>query len=366
VEYLNFARDTKQWNRRIINIFWVVVVLSFVIEFVNLFLSERSFSNFFIHYLLIPTLLLTLITSITEIIYYRNSKYIDFIIIINATLLAGILVYVHSTIIVIWATFFLPSLVSIFYFRKNKIIFAFITSFVVYSLLVVLHSEINEKLVLMDHFTMVALLGACSFICIGIMKRGAEIFDNLKETLEIKQELIIRNTIMEKLSKTDALTGLYNHISFHEYLESILEQSNKYHIPIQLAIIDIDDFKKVNDIHGHRIGDIILERISSIIKENVNADDFVARYGGEEFVVLFVGKPFADTFNVVERIRVEVSRLTHEELGDQSVTISIGLNEYEIDTDNETLFKGADTLLYLSKKNGKNMTTTKESALIFN
>lgn len=282
----------------------------------------------------------------------------DYFIILNATIMAAILVGVHSTIVEIWASLFLPFLVSIFYFSKNKIIFAFVGSLVTYALLCIFHTGINNRLVLIDHFTMVALLIACLIICIGIMERGSEIFNNLKETLETKQDLMIRNTIMEKISKTDALTGLYNHLSFQEYLVSILEQSDKHHIPIQLAIIDIDDFKQVNDMYGHSIGDIILERISSIIKENVTFDDFVARYGGEEFVVLFVGKPFEETFNVIERIRIEVAELRHKELENQSVTISIGLNEYEVNTDNETLFKGADSLLYLSKRNGKNKTTT--------
>lgn len=361
VEHLDFSKDTKQWNRRIINIFWIIVISSFAIEFVNLFLSDRTFSNFFIYYLIIPTLLLSVITSFTEIIYYKNWKYIDYFIISNATIMAGILVGVHSEIVVIWASFFLPSLVSIFYFSKNKIIFAFISSLVVYILLIIFQLEIRDQLGIMDHFTMVSLLVACTIICIGIMKRGSEIFENLKETLETKQELMIRNTIMEKLSKTDALTGLYNHMSFQEYFDSILEQSVKYQIPIQLAIIDIDDFKKVNDTFGHRIGDVILERISSIIKKNVTTDDFVARYGGEEFVVLFVGKQFEETYRVVETIRKEVSKLKHAEVNNQSVTVSIGLNEYKTNTDNESLFKGADALLYISKKNGKNKTSIPKS-----
>ncbi|WP_260115438.1 GGDEF domain-containing protein [Paenibacillus hexagrammi] len=95
-----------------------------------------------------------------------------------------------------------------------------------------------------DLIAMIPIIGFAAYISIGITKRGIEILKHLKSATEVKQELMIKNIIMDKLSKTDALTDLYNHITFHEYLEKLIEQSECGYLSIHLAVLDIDNFKK--------------------------------------------------------------------------------------------------------------------------
>jgi diguanylate cyclase (GGDEF)-like protein len=159
---------------------------------------------------------------------------------------------------------------------------------------------------------------------------------------------------MDKLSKTDALTGLYNHKTFHEYVDTILTQNKLYSFQIQLAIIDIDNFKIVNDTYGHWTGDIVLKEVGKILQSSVTADDFVTRYGGEEFAVVFIGKTFPETLDILEKIRESIENHTFVELANKSVTVSIGVHNYLSSDGKELLFKYADEALYRAKRSGKN------------
>ncbi|HEU4963138.1 MAG TPA: GGDEF domain-containing protein, partial [Bacilli bacterium] len=206
----------------------------------------------------------------------------------------------------------------------------------------------------MTQFAMVAMIVTATLVCIGIMERGREIYEYLRETMEAKQDLLVKTTLMEKRVKLDGLTGLHNHMSFHEYLEELIKQSEACNLCLSLAVFDIDNFKKINDTWGHRVGDVVLERVSSQIQKLVGPDDFVARYGGEEFAVIFMEQTPEATHQLVERIREEIYRVHHSELNGQHVTISAGLNHYRKGMGKEQLFGGADSSLYVAKRTGKN------------
>ena len=115
---------------------------------------------------------------------------------------------------------------------------------------------------------------------------------------------------MDKLTKTDALTDLYNHMTFHEYFEKLIEQHEQNGLPLQLAIFDIDNFKLVNDMFGHRAGDAVLQRVSELIRSKVSTNDFVARYGGEEFAILFTDKLKMEALKLSSRF-VRILRKHH-------------------------------------------------------
>jgi diguanylate cyclase (GGDEF)-like protein len=128
---------------------------------------------------------------------------------------------------------------------------------------------------------------------------------------------------------------------------------------LHLAIIDIDNFKKVNDTYGHWAGDIVLKSVSRCIKELLTPNEFVARYGGEEFTVIFTEKTVGEAYQMLDNIRLEIAQTKHPELDHQSVTVSIGLESYVEGEGRENLFKRADHSLYTSKKTGKNKITWK-------
>ena len=137
-------------------------------------------------------------------------------------------------------------------------------------------------------------------------------------------------------------------MTFHEYLDRLIDQNHVNDLSIQLALIDIDNFKKVNDTYGHRAGDSVLKHVADIIKESIEADDFAARYGGEEFAVIFTEKSTSTAYSIAEDIRKKIAAMKNKEAGDTIVTVSIGLNNYN-KTGKEILFKEADSALYEAK-----------------
>ncbi|MFT5875234.1 MAG: diguanylate cyclase (GGDEF)-like protein [Clostridium sp.] len=177
--------------------------------------------------------------------------------------------------------------------------------------------------------------------------------NNLKKVTNDKQELLIKSVIMEKMSKTDALTDMYNHITFQEYFDTLIRQVSISDNSLQLAIFDIDDFKKINDTFGHSVGDIILKRISSKIKTMVTIDDISARYGGEEFAVILTNKTMDQSLILLESIRKAIQNEIHIELN-SNVTVSVGVHEYYKGEPKEEVFNKADEALYEAKNNGKN------------
>ena len=160
----------------------------------------------------------------------------------------------------------------------------------------------------------------------------------------------------------DGLTGLYNHAYFKRFLALEIKRSQRQGHSTSLLMIDIDNFKQINDSLGHMAGDGILRNVSHLIKESVREIDVAARYGGEEFAVIL---PYGDSQaarTVGERIRALIENQTFAVPGTedvQKVTVSIGGAIFPIDADNaERLVETADRMLYKAKHDGKNRVVT--------
>ncbi|HMJ96096.1 MAG TPA: diguanylate cyclase [Thermoleophilaceae bacterium] len=152
----------------------------------------------------------------------------------------------------------------------------------------------------------------------------------------------------------DGLTGLLGHRAFHEILESSLA-SGKDRAPITLAMVDIDDFKAINDKHGHPVGDEALRLVATELQRAVRDDDTVFRVGGEEFAVLFRGVPAADALPIAERLRAGVEGIEFI----VPLRVSVGLASWpDLALDRDGLVRNADAALYDAKRAGKNRTTT--------
>ena len=171
----------------------------------------------------------------------------------------------------------------------------------------------------------------------------------LQSSYESHQQLLVKTVWMDKLTKTDALTDLYNHMTFHEYFEKLIEQHEQNSLPLQLAIFDIDNFKQVNDMFGHRAGDAVLQRVSELIRSKASTNDFVARYGGEEFAILFTDKLKMEALKLVEQIRQEIAQAPHELQQGKPVTVSVGFAEYIAGEGKEHFFNRVDDALYKAK-----------------
>ncbi len=158
----------------------------------------------------------------------------------------------------------------------------------------------------------------------------------------------------QNLALVDALTGLHNKYVFNEFFKKECELSKRRGTPFFLAILDIDDFKSVNDNYGHRIGDEVLKELGVLFRNFARKSDVIARFGGEEFSWIIQENDQDRAVSVLERIRCAVSNSNFS--GSIKLSISLGMTQYrpEFNEPLEEVFERADTALYRAKANGKN------------
>ncbi|MGE5702599.1 MAG: diguanylate cyclase [Clostridia bacterium] len=177
----------------------------------------------------------------------------------------------------------------------------------------------------------------------------------LHQQIEHKQkELMDMNAILVELSNTDKLTGLYNRRHFQEKLDEHIIKYGETQEPFSLLILDIDFFKKVNDVYGHQMGDHVLEKVGKILQQQSRAEDIVARFGGEEFVQILPHVDVAESRELAEKLRKSIAESTWET---GTITASVGIATFTQADSDATIVKKADQALYASKENGRNRVT---------
>lgn len=160
-----------------------------------------------------------------------------------------------------------------------------------------------------------------------------------------------------KLATTDGLTELYNHRYFQEQLQVQVNHSARYGMPVSLIIIDIDFFKKFNDMFGHQSGDAVLRQVAFTLKKNVRLTDIVCRYGGEEMSIILPNTKYDEAVNIAKKLCTIVSsksfKLTNSR--ESNVTISLGVASFGEDGETPAkIIESADKRLYNAKENGRN------------
>ena len=162
---------------------------------------------------------------------------------------------------------------------------------------------------------------------------------------------------IQNLADTDDLTGIWNKRWLRRQLPNEVERARVYNLPLSVAMFDIDDFKKINDEHGHVFGDVLLSELCGTIREALRPPDMMARFGGDEFAVLLPHSDLIGARAVSERIlqRTRVLRLlTDDGVTEVSCTVSVGIGVYEQAMSADDLIQRADDRLYESKRSGKN------------
>ena len=158
-------------------------------------------------------------------------------------------------------------------------------------------------------------------------------------------------------SLTDPLTAVANRKHFDQTLDQAIAATKSERKPLTLLLLDIDHFKKFNDVHGHQLGDHVLRLVAQLIKGSIKGQDLAARYGGEEFAVILPATALADSLAVAENIRCAVKdkelikRSTNESLG--RVTVSIGAAQLRPGDTAQLLIERADKCLYAAKHRGR-------------
>jgi diguanylate cyclase len=187
-----------------------------------------------------------------------------------------------------------------------------------------------------------------------LLANGKEIEEANRRLQRQNQELQGANEVLEQLSITDGLTKLHNHRFFQDYLTREIKRVRRSGEPLSMLLLDLDDFKRLNDRLGHAAGDQLLKAIARTLNDSVRESDFLARYGGEEFVVLAPGTDLEGALHLAEKIRgavAESSFILDESMRIVKVTVSVGVARYQ--GDRKAFFLNADRALYQAKAAGK-------------
>ena len=189
---------------------------------------------------------------------------------------------------------------------------------------------------------------------------SGELVARVRVQLKIKRlqdELKRSNELLKELSNTDPLTRLYNRRYLTHALKNELLRARRYNEALSFVILDIDNFKKINDLYGHQNGDVVLTELADLVMAGRRCYDIAARYGGEEFVLVLPGTNLEGGVTVAERLRRDAQTMSFKTPMEKlSVTISLGVATFpspRID-DEDSLIRVADEALYRAKQNGRN------------
>lgn len=188
---------------------------------------------------------------------------------------------------------------------------------------------------------------------VGLIVSAMDYLYNIKNILE--EPIIIeekKSDYIVEASVRDDLTTLYLREPFEEFLKKEFDNAKRNSKKLSLMMIDIDDFKNINDTFGHQTGDDVLKELGKTININIRKMDFAARYGGEEFVVVLPNTQTDKAKEVSDRIKTEIAKLNFSKF---QITVSIGLCTYSSSYENEQdMIATADEALYSAKEKGKN------------
>lgn len=174
-------------------------------------------------------------------------------------------------------------------------------------------------------------------------------------SLAISLRTALRIRYLENVAAVDPLTNCYNRRALSKYLETDVAVARRYGHELSVVMIDIDDFKKINDTHGHGAGDRVLKEVSRVIAETVRKSDFLARFGGEEFVLVLPETALYHAVQLAEKVRNAIdSRIFMIDGVAIRVTASFGVSDLRSGANTVGLLREADEMLYRAKSRGKN------------
>ncbi len=188
-----------------------------------------------------------------------------------------------------------------------------------------------------------------------------ELFTYLAGQAAVSVENVGLHEVVHRQAKVDDLTGLFNHRHFQEALSGEIDRARRFEQPVGLIMLDLDNFKEINDTYGHLQGDFVLEEVARVLRDSCREIDEPARYGGEEMAIALPQTDLEGAFNLAERIRLSIAGLEIARLdgaaGSLRVTASVGVAALpENAMDKSHLMDAADRALYKAKREGKNRT----------
>jgi diguanylate cyclase (GGDEF)-like protein len=185
--------------------------------------------------------------------------------------------------------------------------------------------------------------------------RNVELKRAYEKLQELHAQVARQADELAELAVRDGLTGVYNRRHLDRALQHELARARRYAQPLSVALLDVDEFKHVNDRHSHAVGDLVLRRLAALMAGLVRQSDVIARYGGEEFALVFPGTQLVQAAAACEKVRQAVDALDWSEVApDLRVTVSVGVAMDPGTLTWDKLLDEADAQLYLAKSQGRN------------
>lgn len=354
---LQYMRGRRMTMRTIL---WVAILVCLLTEagffivyrYIEQSLPDDAVMEYILQYIIKPTGM----NLISALAYYPIEAFFkkewvkNFAMLTAVSVICFDLAYVHCSVPSLLCLYIMPVFLSVMFANKKLIASVTFLNIILFALTVFMTTNEISGLDFDGYYANV-LVCFVVLIC-------AYIFANILADYEIEARFLAatnqkrQNEIFEQV-KRDPLTGLYNQKIFYDTLSVAMMQCYK----VCVAVIDIDNFKSVNDTYGHATGDIVLIKLSDLLKNISGKSVVTARYGGEEFSVIFKDMDVKAAFEVMEKLRKEFSGYKFEQMNNSSVTFSCGITgPYSKNDSAVEFFDEADQALYYAKSHGKNRT----------
>jgi len=356
------AETYEKWRKMIsrTNLYFILFVfgVEFFMYFIllNSHLIFNSIPVYLTAFLVAPSIANILVIFVGNTILKKipkDFKYINYIPVIQMAFIGLIIASTHFTFSITLAFFCFPMFITVIFGDKTmtKNVEIICGIFLTISLFSRKFSPFKipiDSKFLPDAIIAFVILIASGIICSLLIK-----YQNEKSDLIYKAHLQ-QLELQDQINK-DQKTGLYGHGMLMNTLHNMVKASQDTNNPLTLAIIDIDDFKKVNDTHGHLRGDKVILTLATLMQENDCENCFLSRFGGEEFAIIFNGIDEVYAFEFLENLRMKFEKQTVSYSND-AITLSAGIATWKPGLDCDALFNNADTAMYGAKTSGKNRT----------
>lgn len=311
--------------------------------------------NFCLRFILLPSGIDAVIIGVTLFLIKLEKispRAKNFIILGSLLLVSIVLSSIHGLYVGVFVIFVAPILASSVFLEYKFLVFSGFGSLVGMAISAVIAIFTNDGIVLYSFLSNVIVIAL--FLALVAIIATIIIMVHTRRELALSQ-IQRENAKLSKQNRIDGLTGLQNHTSFYNVLENKLEKSRRSKVGFALAVLDIDDFKDVNDTYGHAAGDEILKFVSETLVNIIGKTGVAFRYGGDEFAIIFNKSDSDENVRTLEQIRLTIAANDTMLMNGSGITMSIGYyNVQEAIMSSEEIFYRADQALYQAKYNGKN------------
>lgn len=332
-------------------VFAVEVLMYLVLARGNLIL--RPLPEYFLKFLILPTIINCAVICLGYIFLKISSPkkiFINYIPIIQMSVICLVIACTHNFFSVTQCIFSIPIFTTLIFNDKTMT-----RRIALLNCLFLIFAFICRKYSVSNDYLIPEALVAFSFtISVYIVCNILINYQEEKDMLVVKG--YVHEIRMQQMLNKDQKTGLYGHTALLNTLKRKTSVEDGFTEKFSLAIIDVDDFKKVNDTYGHAVGDEIIIALAELMKKYCSDNHLPARFGGEEFAIILNEQEKDLCYDFIEKLRKDFELKTSEIIN-RAVTISCGIATWTPSLTAEELFNKADSAMYQSKATGKNRTT---------